>query len=695
MNYQRLVLVGETLAGKTSLAQTLMTSSSQLTRDKQRTVVLEQHTWPAEGGLEIQINDFGGHDMYHLTSPCFFTPDAVHLLIFDINKYTPKDHHKHIGSWMDIVRMKVPRATIRIVGTHQDKCSSEEISDKLQYIAKRVQRDEAKWEADITSQLDMIDSSEGLGELARQKRRECLQAQLENLPVLHRPDSPVEIKTVSSSDLSGIDCLSLYIRELCKKVDSNRQCTVPRIWFDLHEMLQSEEYDNQYFIHWNDLLPCLNKLDEELASREIYHIKHVYSSDDESSHDDIDDEEDDDTSEEEISYQTAATNSRMQVPPCLGHKQETDAAWTDVSSRAEVKNDVPPVFSTTVKSGQESICHMPNTSNRLLAALQYLNAVGLITWYPDDERLKNLIFHRPAKLVDILKAIVNHNIKNQLDFNDVVFSTVGQFSKQGFALAVQDFQRTANLSVAIVMCLWHKLGFSKEDTESLIKLMIKFDICYEVLESEVAPGLQSSHRVHIPWFLSADPPQELSRMWPKPPPEGYQQLTMQYHFPTFCPGGLFERASVRLHRHIARRVNWKNGVWAAVDNRQVLLTRSTTDDETDREEVFTLSVRAPVTEQQPGHTDDITFLWTTFLSIHRDVQSLIQEWPGLRCDTFLQCAHCAKMGKDPPNLFPGEILEQQCQKDVRTIPCPQYPATFPLPQVKADLVYPPKSCMSK
>ncbi|XP_078606570.1 uncharacterized protein LOC144879203 [Branchiostoma floridae x Branchiostoma japonicum] len=182
-------------------------------------------------------------------------------------------------------------------------------------------------------------------------------------------------------------------------------------------------------------------------------------------------------------------------------------------------------------------------------------------------------------------------------------------------------------------------------------------------------------------------------MWPQPPPDDYQQLTMQYHFPTFCPRGLFERASVRLHPHIAQRINWKNGVWAVVDNRQILLTRSTTDDGSGREEVFILSVRAPVTEQQPGHTNDVTLLWTTFLSIHRDMQNLIQEWPGLRCDTFLQCAHCVKMGKDPPNLFPGEVLEQQCRRDIRSVPCPQYPVTFPLQQVRADLVYPPKSCM--
>ncbi|XP_078688182.1 uncharacterized protein LOC144920135 [Branchiostoma floridae x Branchiostoma belcheri] len=699
MNYQRVVLVGETMAGKTSLAQTLMTSSSQLMRDDQRTTVLEQYTWPAEGGLEIQINDFGGHEMYHLTSPCFFTPEATYLLVFDINKYTPQDHHKHIGSWMDIVRMKVPRATIRIAGTHQDECFSEEIGEKLQYIAQTVQNDEAKWKADITSQLDMIESSESLGELASQKRREGLLTLLNNLPNLHEPDSPVEIRTVSSSDFSGIDSLSSYIRGLCKQVKSHRQGIIPRTWFDLHENFQSDVYDNQHFIHWSDLLLYFNKSDEQESKENMYLIDYEYLNEDT-------DEKEDDSSEGEMDYYSALdsvraadTNRSMKLPPHIEHKQGTvDAEICTDASREEGNSEdavAPPVMavsSATMKS-KESICHTPNTSDRLLTALQYLRGVGLITWYPEDEKLKNLIFHRPAKLVEIFKAIVNHDIKNQLDFNDVVFSTVGQFSKQGFAKAVQEFESTANLSVAIVRCLWHKLGFSKEDMESLIKLMIKFDICYEVIESKVAPGLQSSHSLHIPWYLSADPPQDLSRMWPQPPPDDYQQLTMQYHFPTFCPRGLFERASVRLHRHIAQRVNWKNGVWAVVDNRQILLSTSTIDDESGREVVFNLSVRAPVTAQKPGHTDDISQLWTTFLSIHRDMQSLIQDWPGLRCDLFLQCAHCAKMGKDKPNLFLGEVLEQQCRQDVKTVPCPKYPATFPLPQVSAELVYPSKSCV--
>ncbi|KAI8519740.1 hypothetical protein Bbelb_029970 [Branchiostoma belcheri] len=574
MNYQKLLLVGETMAGKTSLAQTLMNSSSQLTTDQQRTVVLEQHTWPAEGGLEIQINDFGGHEMYHLTSPCFFTPNVPYLLIFDIKKYTRQTHHKDIGCWIDIVRMKVPRATIRMVGTHQDECSSEEIGEKLQYIAQTVQNDEAKWKADITSQLDMIESNECLGDLTRQHRQECLQTHLNNLPNLHEPDSPVEIRTVSSSDLGGIDSLSSDIRELCKQVGSNRQDTIPKIWFDLYEMIQATEYDNQHFVHLDDLQPYLKEWDE-LEALKL-------------------------------------------------HEAPTQ--------KLEFESD-------------------------------------------DDE------FYMYEEESDI---------ESDDDGDD---TNVGQFSKQGFARAVQEFESTANLSVAIVRCLWHKLGFSKEDIESLIKLMIKFDICYEVLESKVAPGLQSSHSLHIPWYLSADPPQELFRMWPQPPPDDYQQLTMQYHFPTFCPRGLFERASIRLHRHIAHRVNWKNGVWAEVDNRQILLSTSTTDDESGREVVFNLSVRAPVTDQEPGHAGDISQLWKTFLSIHRDMQSVIQDWPGLRCDLFLQCAHCAKMGKDKPSVFPGEVLEQQCQQDVRTIPCPQYPVIFPVPKVSTDLVYPPKSCM--
>ncbi|KAI8519741.1 hypothetical protein Bbelb_029980 [Branchiostoma belcheri] len=699
MSYQKLVLVGETMAGKTSLAQTLMNSSSQLTTDEQRTVVLEQHTWPAEGGLEIQINDFGGHEMYHLTSPCFFTLDIPYLLIFDIKRYTRQTHHRDIGSWIDTVRMKVPRATIRMVGTHQDECSSKEIGEKLQYIAQTVQKDEAKWKADITSQLDMIESSESLGELASQKRREGLLTLLNNLPNLHEPDSPIEIRTVSSSDFIGIDSLSSYIRGLCKQVKSYRQDIIPRTWFDLHENFQSDVYDNQHFIHWCDLLLYFNKSDEQESKENMYLIDYEYLNEDT-------DEEEDDSSEEEMddytaldSVRAADTNRSMKLPPHIEHKQGTvdaeictDASREEGNSEDAVASPVMRVSSATMKS-KESIFHTPNTSDRLLTALQYLRAVGLITWYPEDEKLKNLIFHRPAKLVEIFKAIVNHEIKNQLDFKDVVFSTVGQFSKQGFARAVQEFDNTANLSVAIVRCLWHKLGFSKEDTESLIKLMIKFDICYEVLESKVAPGLQSSHSLHIPWYLSADPPQDLSRMWPQPPSDDYQQLTMQYHFPTFCPRGLFERASVRLHRHIAHRVNWKNGVWAEVDNRQILLSTSTIDDESGREVVFNLSVRAPVTAQEPGHIDDISQLWTTFLSIHRDMQSLIQDWPGLRCDLFLQCAHCAKMGKDKPSVFPGEVLEQQCQQDVRTIPCPQYPVIFPVPKVSTDLVYPPKSCM--
>ena len=72
----------------------------------------------------------------------FLTPEALHVLVFDLSTYAPEKYDLLIGDWVDAIMDRAPGAAIKIVGTHADMCKADEIEEKMDDILHKLHSNE-------------------------------------------------------------------------------------------------------------------------------------------------------------------------------------------------------------------------------------------------------------------------------------------------------------------------------------------------------------------------------------------------------------------------------------------------------------------------------------------------------------------------------------------------------------------------
>jgi len=88
----KLVLLGNSDAGKSSLADFLCDDRLQDGTGKKSTEILDIRTWKVNEELDCFIYDFGGQDYYHATYQMFFTEGTTYLLL-----WSKDSNYKHLN----------------------------------------------------------------------------------------------------------------------------------------------------------------------------------------------------------------------------------------------------------------------------------------------------------------------------------------------------------------------------------------------------------------------------------------------------------------------------------------------------------------------------------------------------------------------------------------------------------------------
>ncbi|XP_078686220.1 malignant fibrous histiocytoma-amplified sequence 1 homolog [Branchiostoma floridae x Branchiostoma belcheri] len=363
--------------------------------------------------------------------------------------------------------------------------------------------------------------------------------------------------------------------------------------------------------------------------------------------------------------------------PQLFPKTVVPESWADLERQLTESRSGPEHFLT-----YEQVVRMAGdfglTEDRLIPALRYLHLVGEILWYEDNAMLKEYVFHKPSDLIDIFKAIFRHDIEDFLTYGNDVFKRVGHMTKQQFRLVKSRFLKGGQMSVGLLRCFLWGVCADHQSLSVVVSLLKKFELCYQLPESEATPGLTGpSTLLFLPWYLSYKEPSNLHKMWPTAVPANYCQLQVMYQFPSVSPCGLFERMLVRLQRHVVRREDWKDGVVASIRNQTVLLRRTAGDEDCCE---LNLYVRG----------EELTAVWTVLLLLHTEMTSLLSLWPGVRHQVFLLCSHCTCRGLPDPHCFFGEVLERPRPAGVSRLPCPNADDEE---VVDVALVYPPPEAL--
>ncbi|CAL1543615.1 unnamed protein product, partial [Lymnaea stagnalis] len=240
----KMILIGAAQAGKTSLRQALMLGRSKLTAEHERTWVMERHLWEPESRIRVQILDFGGHHIYQAAHHMFLSPDALHILVFDLTKYTSEVYEDLIGHWLEAIMDRAAGAKIVIVGTHCDLCTNEDTEDKVQDILRLMKRDEGMKRQQIDNEIRLIQEeldnpesrevSGGIPEIGVGRMQEKLNKLLKMRN--SRSQIPDKIFVVSCADsLMNMELLRNFLIE---KLKFEAVSALPEHWFIFLEQMQ-------------------------------------------------------------------------------------------------------------------------------------------------------------------------------------------------------------------------------------------------------------------------------------------------------------------------------------------------------------------------------------------------------------------------------------------------------------------------
>ena len=112
----KVMLVGPGEAGKTTLVHKLMTNKFKHNQFEM-TDGVDMHTWLCEG-IEFQLWDFGGQEIYMNTHAMFFETRCIYLITWNARASYASDILKLLDQYFQNVHNRAPEAPILLVSTH-------------------------------------------------------------------------------------------------------------------------------------------------------------------------------------------------------------------------------------------------------------------------------------------------------------------------------------------------------------------------------------------------------------------------------------------------------------------------------------------------------------------------------------------------------------------------------------------------
>ncbi|XP_019626607.1 PREDICTED: uncharacterized protein LOC109471708 [Branchiostoma belcheri] len=235
----KVVILGEKMAGKTSLVQTLDSGESTLTEVEDRTHCVEITQWAPDDNITFEVFDFGGQDVYHLTHQFFLTPDAFHLLLVNLQTYrcSEERYTEAVGFWLDTLNARVPGAVVTIVGSKKDMCSEAEINGKVKDIEEKFQKQMDTWKRNTERQIREVNKRSKEAKSDEEKKQ--IKQQLERTQsLLKHPLRLIGMYCISSAEpTSGLDTLKNHILESANntKLFPTLKKILPRTWVEFEQ----------------------------------------------------------------------------------------------------------------------------------------------------------------------------------------------------------------------------------------------------------------------------------------------------------------------------------------------------------------------------------------------------------------------------------------------------------------------------
>ncbi|CAH1251249.1 MFHAS1 [Branchiostoma lanceolatum] len=245
-NRLKLMLLGDTGAGKTSLCLSLKTGESYLVDIRDRTHGIDRHDI-TEGDVTFLTWDFAGQQDYLVTHPVFITKDALVLLVVNLEKYELKDeesYRRHVGVWIDNISMRVPDAAVLVVGTHLDKVTAGDAQEKLAEILDKIKKEQERRLKMIKRHISQLKKELDRPDSGRTEVVMDLLASLEEKQGISLRVHSDGIPLSSTPGLQGFDGFKQTVISLAQTYLQQTRRKIPASWTQVEKVMKPPEQRN-------------------------------------------------------------------------------------------------------------------------------------------------------------------------------------------------------------------------------------------------------------------------------------------------------------------------------------------------------------------------------------------------------------------------------------------------------------------
>lgn len=302
------------------------------------------------------------------------------------------------------------------------------------------------------------------------------------------------------------------------------------------------------------------------------------------------------------------------------------------------------------------------TEDRLQSALSYLHESGKLLYFEDSLTLKDYVFHNLPRFIEILNVFFQRDESTLLDR---LLSEGERGDKGRVSLIIED-EKGENLKVThlqhlvegflqqgllpsnIIRLLLRPLIQTQQDLHLIMELLEKMGICYCINKPRSKPLNGSTAWYKFPSYISSDEPQVEaagSGSLPLCHVFSVEQLHIQYSFPFLFPPGLFARFSVQINSHVVQRSDGRCQIFAYRGKVPVVISHAPSKGKLQAE---TLSIASQAS------LPNIWTAWQAITPLVEELNTLLQEWPGLYYTVQILCSKCLKRGSTSPHAFPGK-----------------------------------------
>ncbi len=240
------VVLGMTGAGKSSLMRSLAHGIAQTASKDDRTVVFDELVYTnTEKKIQLNITDFGGHEIYEVAYPIFLTSgNKICIVAVDLKHYASEQKEEQVIRWLEMATNYMKSGDVKIIATKVDLCSQSELEMNLKCLKKDIHRWKSDWLRFCEIVIDHKTSNTGqFADIDMEQTEKLYQLQTWITELDLEPITTSAKENVGLQDLaeSVLQCM-----EDCKEV-------IQEGWFDTLQQLQGLKGKKRGIIRFDEL----------------------------------------------------------------------------------------------------------------------------------------------------------------------------------------------------------------------------------------------------------------------------------------------------------------------------------------------------------------------------------------------------------------------------------------------------------